>query len=572
MDAIKTYSRKHLSSKFNPGDIKQLEREFQKLEKHQLKSANDLETWLLEVSELIAAFNEEGARRYVDSTCHTDDDKIQKRFQYFISEVEPKVKPHIFNIWKKFAESPWVKKIDQCKYETLIRSAHNRINIYRDENIPLQTQDSRLSNEYQRIVGAAMVQFEGKEYTLPQMSKFLEENNREKREKAYRALWDRFFQDKDKYNAIYSDMIKLRHDMAANAGFDDYRELRYKELERFDYGTKESIAFQDAIADVIVPLADEIYEKRRKAMKMNVLRPWDLLVDPKGRPPLKPFKNGKELAKKSRAAFDKVDAKLGKYFDVLIDNNLLDLDSRKGKAPGGYMCGFEEKRVPFIFMNAVGLHGDVVTLLHEGGHAFHTIAARDNELVFHRDYPTEFAEVASMSMEFLAGTYLDVFYKSKEEIARARKKHLSEVVTLFPWIATVDAFQHWIYAHPWHTREERTKAWTEIYGRFGGKVVCYEGLDEIRQNRWMRQMHLYGYPLYYIEYGIAQLGALQIWMNYRKNPSKAVDDYLYGLSLGNMKKLPELFKAANIKFDFSKRMIQNLVDMVSDELRKMGDV
>jgi oligoendopeptidase F len=570
--SLKEYPRQFLPGDFNAGNINHLESEFQKLESQELKSKDDLDSWMLRLSELTAAYNEEGAKRYVDSTCYTEDEAIQNKFMEFISEIEPKVKPYQFKLFKKLAESPFADKLHKKEYLNILRNAKTLVEIYRDENVPLQMEDKRLDNEYNKLFGAIMIDFEGKQHTLAQMGKYQEETDRSRREAAFRVSWDRFLKDKSGYNKLYDELIKVRTQMGKNAGFDSYTGYRFKQLLRFDYGVKESFEFQDAIAEVVVPLVDEIHQERKAMMGLDSLRPWDLSVDPKGRSPLKPFEGGSELASKCRIAFDKVDERLGKYFDVLIDNKLLDLDSRKGKAPGGYMTAFDEQRKPFIFMNAAGLQRDVDTLLHEGGHAFHTIAARDHRLVFNRDNPIEFAEVASMSMELVAGTYMDVFYQTPEEAKRARKKHLLGIIMLMPWIATIDAFQHWVYEHPGHSNEERSKAWKEIDGRYMGKIVDIRGLEEIYDNRWMRQMHLFSEAFYYIEYGIAQLGALQVWKNYKKNPSKAVEKYLEGLSLGYTKKLPELFKQTGIKFDFSKPMLADLMGMVKEELDTMKDV
>jgi oligoendopeptidase F len=570
--ALKEYPRTYLSRDFNPGNLDHIQIEFKKLTSQKIESKEDMEKWTLHLSELLSSISEEGAKRYVDSTCYTEDEGIQKNFMEFITEIEPKIKPHNFEVMKVIANSPHTSKLDKTEFTNIIRSAKNQVEIYREENIPLQTEDQKLNNEYQQVVGAAMIEFEGKEFTIPQMGKFLEDNDRSRRESAFRATWDRFLKDKDKYNQIYDEQIKLRHQMAKNAGYKDYRDLRFRELERFDYGTKESVEFQDAIAEVVVPIVDEIHLDRKQKLGVDKLRPWDTSVDPSGKSPLAPFDGAEELARKARTAFDKVDPRLSNYFDVLIENKLLDLDSRKGKAPGGYMCAYDEQRKPFIFMNAAGLQRDVDTILHEGGHAFHTIAARDNRLIFNRNSPIEFAEVASMSMELLAGTFLNVFYKTDEEAKRARKKHLGEVITILPWIATIDAFQHWVYSHPTHTVDERYDAWVKIFDRFSGKVVDYSGLDDVRKNRWMRQLHLYGYAFYYIEYGIAQLGALQVWHNYKKDSKKAVESYLNGLSRGNTLKLPELFEAAGVKFDFSRPMLSDLMGMVKSELATMKNI
>jgi oligoendopeptidase F len=297
---------------------------------------------------------------------------------------------------------------------------------------------------------------------------------------------------------------------------------------------------------------------------LDALRPWDLAVDPANKPPLRPFDKVETLVTDTQEIFSQLDDKMAEDFRLMRETRLLDLDNRKGKAPGGYQSTLSECRLPFIFMNAVGMQRDVETLLHEAGHAFHALAMREEDLCAYRDAPIEFCEVASMSMELLGNEFIEKFYQPGDA-RRARRDHLEGIVEIFPWIATVDAFQHWIYSHPGHSRAERQKAWVELMERFGGEVD-WTGYEEARTNLWHRQLHIFIHPFYYIEYGIAQLGALQVWANSKKNKARALEQYHHALSLGGSRPLPELFEAAGCRFDFSRETVQPLVKLVSAEL------
>ena len=411
------------------------------------------------------------------------------------------------------------------------------------------------------------IDFDGEARTLPYMGRILEETNRTRRESAFRAIWDRVLQDTDKIETIFDAQIELRAKMAGNAGFSDYRELRFRQLERFDYTPQDCADFHDSIEKVVVPLLAERQRRRRTKLGLDELRPWDIGVDVEGRPPLRPFEEANDLVSGCRTIFGRIDNSLGEHFDVLIDGELLDLESRKGKAPGGYQCNFQESRKPFIFMNAAGKQGDVETLLHEGGHAFHSLEARHHDLISNRDAPIEFCEVASMAMELLGTPHLDVFYENEEMVRRARIDHLEGIIALFPWVGMIDSFQHWIYTHPNHSRQERIEQWLLIMNRFGTGEIDWSGLEEIRARRWIRQPHLFSVPFYYIEYAIAQLGALQVWRNYRNDPIEAVRIYREGLSLGNTRPLKELYESAGIRFDFSRENLEELIGIVSDELK-----
>jgi oligoendopeptidase F len=400
------------------------------------------------------------------------------------------------------------------------------------------------------------------------MAPFLEETDRSLRETAWTLTANRRLADRDPIDAIFDRLVALRGEIAKEAGFDSYVDYAYRNRERFDYGTTEAQEFRDAVEKLVVPLARELNDEHRNTLGLDTLRPWDLSVDPLGRPPLRPFQDVEKLAEKTESVFARIDGELAGQFHYMRMKGLLDLANRKGKAPGGYQTTFEDDRLPFIFMNAVGLDGDLRTLLHEGGHAFHTLASRGETLAAYRDCPIEFCEVASMSMELLGARDLDAFYDEKDA-NRSYRQLLEGTVTILPWIANVDAFQHWIYTHPTHTRDERRAAWVEIHNRFGGSVD-WSGFEEVRSSLWHRQLHIFLYPFYYIEYGIAQLGALQIWRRSLTDRSGAVASYRKALGLGGSRPLPELFQTAGVPFGFAEPTIGPLVDSVRAELRSLA--
>ena len=555
----------------NLGDWAQLEPLFLKLEAdaEKIKSVRGLQDWILKCSELGAAVDQEGATRYINKSCHTDDEPIKKAFLYFVEEIEPKAKPHWQKLKELLLKSPFVEKLPQKRWGVFLRTIRNEFELFRQENVPLQVEESKLETQYQETMAAMTVQFQGKEQTLQQMGRYLEEPDRALREQAWNLIRERRLQDKDKLEQLYDDLLKLRNQIAKNAGMPSYREFAFRQKNRFDYTPKECEDFHNAVAELVVPLARKLQKRRAKLLGIKTLRPWDMGVDVKSRAPLKPFTDVGQLVDKCHSIFNRIHPDLAKDYNVLRERRLLDLDSRKGKQPGGYQCSLEEARVPFIFMNAVGLQRDVETMLHEAGHAFHALAVRDEPLLNYRSAPMEFCEVASMSMELLGGPHLTEFY-SEPDAARARRTHLEGIITLLPWIATIDAFQHWIYTHPNHTRDERKAHWLSLMDRFGG-IEDWSGFEDARAYLWHRQGHLYGSPFYYIEYGIAQLGALQLWLKSKKDTSAAVTNYRKALGLGGSRPLPDLFKAAKLKFDFGPKTVKPLVRAVDKELKTLED-
>ena len=555
------------------------------------KTVADLERWLLEWSELNAALDEESSRRYIAMTCHTDNPEAEKAYLHFVENVEPQLKPRQFALENSYVAHPLRGELLEVqsgdsheppilpengtrrvrpsgfRYQVFDRDVKNHVELFREENVPLETEEAKLSQQYQKLSGSLTVNFRGEEKTLVQMGRYGEEPDRALRREAWELVAKRRLEEANKFDGILDTMLQLRTQIAANAGFDNYRDYAFRRMGRFDYTRKDCEQFHDAVERHIMPLVRELQAERRTQLKLDRLRPWDLAVDPLNRPPLKPFSRVDEMVSRTQRIFDRLDGELAGGFRRMQDLRLLDLDNRKGKAPGGYQDTLNESRLPFIFMNAVGLQRDVETILHEAGHAFHTLATQEEDLRAYRHAPIEFCEVASMSMELLGNRFIEEFY-SNADANRARRVHLEGIVGVFPWISTVDAFQHWIYTHPKHTREERRQTWLNLMDRFGGDVD-WSGHETVRASLWHRQLHIFLHPFYYIEYGIAQLGALQVWANSKRDPAKALNDYKNALALGGSRPLPELFQAAGCQFEFSEKTIQPLAQMLREELKKL---
>lgn len=533
-----------------------------------IRSESEMVRWLLDWGELTAGLNEESSRRYIAMTCHTDDAEAEKAYLHFVEHVEPHLKPRQFALEKGYLAHPVRGQLSSERYGVFDRFTAVRVELYRDENVALETEEARVGQQYQKLSGSLAVPFRGEERTLVQMGRYLEEPDRGLRQEAWELVARRRLAEQAAFDDQFDALLGLRHRIARNAGFADYRDYAFKARGRFDYTPADCAAFHDAIEAEVVPVLRSLQAERRRQLGLKVLRPWDLSVDPLNRPPLRPFETVERLLEGSQRIFDRMDSDLASQFRRMRELRLLDLANRKGKAPGGYQSSLPEARLPFIFMNAVGQQRDVETLLHEAGHAFHTLATQDEDLYAYREAPIEFCEVASMSMELLGGEHWDAFYRP-EELRRARRDHLEGIVETFPWIATVDAFQHWLYTHPEHSREQRRAAWNQLVDRFGGDVD-WSGWEEARAHAWHRQLHVFLYPFYYVEYGIAQIGALQVWMNAKQNRSGALAAYRRGLALGGSRPLPELFATAGCRFAFDRDTLRPLAALVQREWEALG--
>jgi oligoendopeptidase F len=560
--------RRFVPLDLDPSDVGQVEPLYRTLLARSVESMPELDAWLADYSELSAVVGEYRARTYIDKSCHTDDAAVQSRYMHFVERVSPVLQPLGFEMQKKFLSSPVVGSLDPRRFGPMVRRWRTDADLFRQENVPLQVQNAKVSAEFDKLNGAMTVQFEGREQTPQQMAKYSEAPDRDLRERAWTTMAKRRLQNRDANDDLFEQAVKLRHQMAINAGLPDYRAYAWRQKHRFDYTPEDCLRFADAVEAVCVPAVRAMDAARRAELKVEALRPWDQSVDVKGRPPLAPFRDGdiEAFVTQTKAVVDRVSPELGAQFESLRKNGNLDLDSRKGKQPGGYQSSLPVAKQPFIFMNAAGLHRDVVVLLHEAGHAVHYLAAVTAEpLEFLQHAPLEFCEVASMAMELLGAEHFDVIYPTPADVARARRQHLESIVRFLPWMSTIDTFQHWIYTHPDHTRDERTAEWLRIVGRFGADVD-WSGHEASRACSWQQQVHLFNSPFYYVEYGIAQLGALQVWLKAKEDPRRALANYRSALALGGTRPLPDLFAAAGIRFDFTERTLRPLVDAVQEEL------
>ncbi|QDU35133.1 Peptidase family M3 [Poriferisphaera corsica] len=561
--------RKYVPKGLDCADWQQIEPVVVKLLDRELNSLTDFEQWLADNSELQAVLSEYASRRNIDFACHTDDKEIESAYMHYVEKIAPKLQPLQDQFHRKYLESPYRSQLTDSKFELLTRDWQASVDLFRDENIPLQVEDAKLNKEYDQTIGAMTVDYDGETYTLQQIGRFLEDTDRSVREETWALSSNRRLDDRGKIDDIFEKMLQNRSKIAANADCENYREYLWKSWCRFDYTPQHCHEFADAVEKSIVPLMKKLHQERANQLNIDVLRPWDSSVDPLGRSPLMPFDKSdvQRLVSGCKTIFSKIEVPLAADYDMLKMGRNLDLDSRIGKRAGGFQASLPESKQPFIFMNAAGLQRDVETMLHEAGHAFHYIWAAESEpLVFLQHAPLEFCEVASMSMELFASPYLSEFYPNQADADRARRKHLEGILSVLPWIATIDQFQHWLYTNEGHSLEQRTQAWRDILARFSTGLIDYTGFEEARDARWHAQLHLFHVPFYYIEYGIAQLGALQLYNIYRQDPATALSLYRKALTLGGTRPLPELFAAAGISFDFSLKTIQPLIDTLEQEL------
>jgi len=567
--SISKPERYFLPASFTVTDWKTLEPYFKNLLEREINSKQELEKWLNDASELEAVVSEDANWRQIRMTCDTENKELENAFTFFVMEIQPHVQSYADKLNRKLTANPFTKELDGEKYFTYLRNIKKNIELFREENIPLNSELSVMAQQYGVIAGKMTVEVEGKEYTLQQAAKFLENPSRNLREQVYRKINERRLQDKGELNKLFTSLVEKRHQLALNAGFGNYSDYRFKELGRFDYAKEDCFQFHEAVKQNVMPLADEIYKKKNIKLGIEPLRPWDTEAEPQGVNPLTPFKTGDELLQKTLTCLDQVNPFFADCLRQMQKMQRLDLESRKGKAPGGYNCPLPETGAPFIFMNAAGQMGDVTTIIHEGGHAVHSFLTHPLPLTGFKEYPMEIAEVASMSMELFSMDYWDSFFDNKEELKRAKEYQLERVITIFPWIAIIDKFQHWVYANPVHTEEQRASSWMRILSEFSSTVIDFTGLEEYRKYGWQRQLHLFEVPFYYIEYGIAQLGAIGLWMQFKKNKDAALNNYMRALSLGGTKTLPQLFAAAGLNFNFAPAYVSELMSFVHDEMNKL---
>lgn len=558
------YPRAYLPDNLDLLNLAELGKIFTELLARPVESLRQLKQWLRDRDEFQACFGQEGSGRFIQFSTAVDNPKYKAAQEEFQQVIMPAVSARWNELDKKYFASPARKKLPRKMYGLYDRAVSTELKLFRKENIPLQKKVAKLAATYQERTGMLTIRFKGKTFAPPQLSPYLQMPERKTRAAAWKALANGYKKHAKEFESLFSRLFRLRHKIAQNANCKDFMAYTFKDMGRFDYTPADCRRFHTAIEKEIVPLVRTINERRREQLGVKTLRPWDLPCDPQGLPALKPFTSMKSFVDKTQKIFNRVDGELGGYFETMVENNLLDLASRKGKAPGGYQATLSECRLPFIFMNAVGIDRDVRVLLHEGGHAFHAMLSRDIEVAGSRQATLEFCEVASMAMELIGYTYIDEFYPQSVDAERSRREHLEGIVSFFPWMARIDAFQHWLYTHPQHTTAQRRKCWAELAERFD-TGVDWRGLEQFSDTFWHRQLHVFRMPFYYVEYGIAQLGALQIWQNYQQDKTRGIALYKKALAQGGLLILPELFRTAGISFDLSRKKVRELMQHVCQD-------
>ncbi|MEM9990242.1 MAG: M3 family oligoendopeptidase [Bacteroidota bacterium] len=561
--------RRYLPKNFKVSTWEKLQPLLEELTNRTISNTRELERWILDRNEVEAATIEEFGWRYIHLTRNASDEVAAKEYEAFVKNISPKVSTYDHQLNLKLIHSPFLSDLEKPAYAIYLRGVRNAVELHNENNITLSTAINMKSKEYGKVFADMLVEIDGEHLTLQQTHTILEATNRQKREQAYRASYKRMRKDASKIDAIFDTLLEKRHLIAQNSGFDNYRDYKFKALGRFDYTATDCFDFHDSIKEEILPIVYQLQERRKAALGVEQLRPWDLSVDISGRAPLQPFDNTDDLVHKSAKTLSALEPFFGECLSIMRRMGHLDLETREGKRPGGYNMPLVVTGVPFIFMNAANSISDMRTLMHESGHAVHSFLTRDYRIVAYKRPPSEVAELAAMTMELLTLDYWKNFFEQREDLKRAKIWLLENILQLLPWIATIDKFQHWLYTNPEHTPSERVAAWLRISHEFTAENMKKDDLRECTEYAWHRQLHIFEVPFYYIEYGMAQLGAIAIWKRYCEIGRKAVEDYSGALKLGYSRPIKEIYQTAGIEFNFSREYVRGLAKFLQEELLKL---
>jgi oligoendopeptidase F len=540
----------------------------------EINSLEDFTQFLKDENELSTILKDEDARREVQKTLDINDKEAKERYEYFVEHIKPSVAVYSDKLSKKIVASHYAAEYEEPGFAIYLRGLQDNICLFREENISLDTEVSLMGNEVDNIQGNWQVEMDGENLTLSDVDNILSGTDRAKREKAWQTMTDVISKDNDKLDKIFDEMFGLRAQIGKNADFKNYRDYKFLELGRYDYTVDDCRKFHNGIAEHVVPLIREMYKSRKELMGIDTLYPYDLAVDPLGRPALVAFKGGEDFLNKTQEVFDKTDPFFGDAFRASREAGQVDAMARPGKQQNAYMTNFYESNIPFIFMNGTNNADDIVTMAHEGGHAIHEVSMAKLPMIAYRSYPSEIAELGSMTMELVTMDNWDVFFNNKEDLFRAQREHLEGIIISLPWISMVDEFQEDIYEQVDPTIEGRQETWIKLNDKYStNEVEAESGLYSGHpwRNNWRRQLHIFNLPFYYIDYGVAQMGALQVWRNYKQDPEKALTQYKDAMALGYTKSLPEVYEAAGVKFDFSPSAIKELMDFVGTEITNLRE-
>lgn len=561
--------RSYVTNDIQLGEWSSIEPYYTKLTEREINSVDELNQWLRDWSELETVLSENSRWIYVRTTVDTTDEKAKADQTNLYVNIYPHVLAAENKLAKKFVSSSYTSELNQELFYTTIRKFKMQIALFREANIPLESELNIKQSKYDEITGAQSIVYKGEEITLQQAAVYLKSNDRAQREEVFRLVNARREQDAETLDNLMSELIALRHQIAVNAGYNNYLGYRFDELGRFDYNANDCVQFHKAVEETVIPVLNKLAEERKQQLGLDSLKPWDADVDTSGKPALKPVNGVEELVEKTITAFNRLDPYFGERIAIMQQMNYLDLDSRLHKGPGGYNMTMPEIGVPFIFMNSANDEHDLITMVHEGGHAIHTFLAHKLELNMFKDVTSEIAEVASMGMELMSMEHWDIFYTNTDDLNRAKKNHLQYILSVLAKTCQGDSFQHWMYANPTHTIAERRAKWAELNNRFTPGLYDWTGNEEMLRISYHRILHFFVVPFYYIEYAFAQLGALGLWKNFKQNPAKTIEAYKRALSLGYTKPIPVFYETAGTKFDFSKQHIASLIEFVEEEVKKL---
>jgi oligoendopeptidase F len=542
---------------------------FDDLLAREIDSKDKFEQWLNDRSELDAVLEEDLAWRYIRMSIETNNEELASAYTFFVTKIQPELAPLDDALNRKFMDSPFRNEYTDSAHHIYFRSIETQVNLFQEKNVPIEAELNELAQKYGAISAAQSIDYLGETMTMQKASQLLKEQDEAVRQTVFDKMVERRRVDTDSLDDLYTQLVTKRHALALNAGFDNFRDYKFQALGRFDYAKEDCFAFHHAIKTHIVPLVKEIQAKKLAITGETKFKPWNTEVDPEGKAPLKPFESGKEMLDGCVQMLGNLNPYFADCLKTMEEMGHLDLDSKAGKAPGGYNYPLYEIGVPFIFMNAVGAQRDLVTMVHEAGHAVHSFLSRDLSLTGFKNLPSEVAELASMSMELLSMKEWGHFYANADELNRAKREQLEGVLKVLPWIAQIDAFQHWVYEHPTHTVAERHAHWSSLSKDFGIGLTDWTGYEDQIATSWQRQLHLFEVPFYYIEYGIAQLGALGVWMNSLTDFESGLTAYQEALKLGYTKSIPEIYETANVPFDFSSERLKSLAAFIQLELKKL---
>ena len=558
-----------IAENFEPTTFEVIAPYFKNLQEREINSVEELNNWLKDWSEVEAVLEESSRWVYIRTTVDTTDEKAKADLTNLYVNIFPKLSVQNNLLNKKFIACPFVAELNQEVFFTTIRRIKSSLALFREENIPLQSEMNMKQSVFSQIAGAQSIIYKGSELTVQQAQVYMKSNDRAQREEVFKLISDRKAQDAEKLDELMTELIQLRHKIALNAGYKNYMEYRFDELGRFDYKPEDCLKFHNSIFEILLPVVNKLAEERKIQLGLEVVKPWDLAVDTSGEAPLKPFNSAEELIGKTIECFNLLDPYFAERIEIMKQMKYLDLESRMHKGPGGYNMTMPEIGVPFIFMNSANSEHDLVTIVHEGGHAVHTFLSHPLELSVFKEITSEIAEVASMAMELMSMEHWNIFYTNEKELKRAKKNHLQYILSLLTKTCLGDSFQFWLYTNPNHTVEERRNKWAELQHRFTAKNTNWSGYENYFATSYQSILHFYEVPFYYIEYAFAQLGALAIWKNFKTNPQQAISAYKKALCLGYTKPIPVFYETAGARFDFSKPYISTLVSFINEEIEKL---